>query len=196
MEAAETIQPVPAGHRRTILAIIFCGGRALDTLSASEKRHSRRSPRRINAGCICPTTSYYRWPDLELQVYARPALDICAITLLMYASGGFGSGLGMLMIAAAAGASMLTCGCSALGVTAASGLALLGAEVYADLHDSFPTTTYTQSGLLGALLFLATWLSITLACRAGQSEALSVDHLIADLGVFGPGWDQAPMHQA
>jgi two-component system, NtrC family, sensor histidine kinase PilS len=118
-------------------------------------------------------SGYYRWPDFELQVYAQALIDICAITLLVYASGGVGSGLGMLMIAAVAGAGLLTRGRLALGVAAFGALALLCAEVYADLHHNFTNTSYTQTGLLGASLFLTAWLALTLARRARESEALA-----------------------
>jgi two-component system sensor histidine kinase PilS (NtrC family) len=61
-------------------------------------------------------------------------INICAITLLAYASGGAGSGLGMLMIAPLAGASFLTHGRLAPGIAALGALALLCGELYADLH--------------------------------------------------------------
>lgn len=118
-------------------------------------------------------SNYYRWPAFELQVQVQAVIDIGAIALLMYASGGVGSGLGTLMIAAVAGAGLLIPGRSALAVAALGALAVLAVETYADLHNNFKATAYTQAGLLGASLFLTAWLAITLAQRARQSEALA-----------------------
>ncbi|MBA2408767.1 MAG: PAS domain-containing protein [Gammaproteobacteria bacterium] len=116
----------------------------------------------------------YRWPALGLQVYAQALIDIVAITLLMHASGGIGSGLGVLMIAAVAAASVLAPGRAALGVAALAALTLLGAEVHADLFGNYRATSYTQTGLLGASLFATAWLTVALSRRARMSEALAV----------------------
>lgn len=119
-------------------------------------------------------SDHYRWPALTLQVYAQALIDIVAITLLMHASGGIGSGLGVLMIAAVAAASVLAPGRAALGVAALASLALLGAEVHADLFGGYRATSYTQTGLLGASLFATAWLTVALSRRARMSEALAV----------------------
>ncbi|MBA3731172.1 MAG: two-component sensor histidine kinase [Gammaproteobacteria bacterium] len=116
----------------------------------------------------------YRWPALKLQVYAQALIDIVAITLLMHASGGIGSGLGVLMIAAVAAASVLAPGRAALVVAALASLSLLGAEVHADLFGGYRATSYTQTGLLGASLFATAWLTVALSRRAHTSEALAV----------------------
>jgi two-component system sensor histidine kinase PilS (NtrC family) len=94
-------------------------------------------------------SNHYRWPAFELQVHLQAVIDICAVALLMYASGGVSSGLGTLMIAAVAGAGLLMTGRSALAVAAIGALALLAAEVCIELDSSSKATAYTQTGLLG-----------------------------------------------
>jgi two-component system sensor histidine kinase PilS (NtrC family) len=118
-------------------------------------------------------SNHYRWPAFELQVRVQALIDICAIALLTYASGGVSSGLGTLMIAAVAGAGLLMAGRSALAVAALGALALLTVEVYAGTGNGLRSTAYAQTALLGVSLFLTAWLAFTLAHRAKQSEALA-----------------------
>ncbi len=117
--------------------------------------------------------SFYQWPSYTIQVVVQAIADVLAITLLMHASGGTTSGLGMLMIVSVAGASLLLPGRAALLFAAFGALALLLEEIYAHLNQSFATTAYTQTGMLGATLFATALLSITLARKAKQSEELA-----------------------
>lgn len=117
--------------------------------------------------------SYHRRPGFALQVYALASLDILAITLLMYSSGGIASGLGMLMIVAVAGTSLLVPGRTALFFAALGSLALLLEEGYAELAGLFETTGYSQAGMLGAALFTTALLAVSLAKRAKESAELA-----------------------
>ena len=117
--------------------------------------------------------SIYRWPSYAIQVVVQALADILAITVLMYTSGGTTSGLGMLMIVSVAGASLLLPGLAALLFAAVGTLALLLEEIYGHLNNTFETTAYAQTGLLGAALFATALLSITLARKAKQNEELA-----------------------
>lgn len=114
-----------------------------------------------------------RRPDYALQVHLQAGMDIVAILLLVHASGGVTSGLGMLMIASIGGTSLLSPGRPALFFAALGSIALLLLESYGQLSGLYPTTAYTQTGLLGALLFGTALLATTLARRARESEALA-----------------------
>src|SRR5690606_10866247 len=48
-----------------------------------------------------------RWPDFETQVSVLAFADVTLLTLLMHASGGLTSGLGLLLIVAIAGSSLI-----------------------------------------------------------------------------------------
>jgi two-component system sensor histidine kinase PilS (NtrC family) len=113
-----------------------------------------------------------RWPPFSLQSYAHLGLDIIAITLLMHASGGVGSGLGVLLIFAIAGGSLLMEGRTSLLFAALAALAVLAEQAYTWLHNE-PLTSYTQAGLLGAGFFATAILAHTLARRVRESEALA-----------------------
>lgn len=116
---------------------------------------------------------HYRWPPFALQARAQAAVDILAVVLLMHASGGIESGLGMLMVPAVAGAGLLLPGRTALLFAALGALALLLHQVYAQLY-SVSETTYAQAGLLGAVLFATALTGHALARRSRESEALAV----------------------
>lgn len=117
--------------------------------------------------------SYHRRPGFAVQVYALAGIDILAITLIMYTSGGIRSGMGMLMIVAVAGTSLLVPGRTALFFAALGSLALLMEEGYAGLEGLFETTGYGRAGMLGVALFSTALLAVSLAKRAKESAELA-----------------------
>ncbi|MEE9575666.1 MAG: hypothetical protein V3W03_06145, partial [Gammaproteobacteria bacterium] len=65
-----------------------------------------------------------------MQIAMHVMLDILAISLMMYASNGLGSGFGMLLIIAVLGGSILRVGRIAILFAAIAALIVLGQEVY------------------------------------------------------------------
>jgi two-component system sensor histidine kinase PilS (NtrC family) len=138
------------------------------------------------AGFVAVTTLYLlfsllwslaareRWPSYHWQVYVQAAVDILAITLWVHFSGGITSGLGTLLVVAVGGASLLLPGRSAVLFAALGSIALLLTEAYGWLNELYRTTAYTQTGILGIVLFATALLASTLARRATESEALAV----------------------
>jgi two-component system sensor histidine kinase PilS (NtrC family) len=113
-----------------------------------------------------------RLPRFNLQVLATVLLDICAITLMTYASGGITSGFGMLLIVSIAGGSVITGGRLALLLAAMASLAVLGEELYSLAYE-FSAANYTHAGFLGAAFFATSFLGYVLAERIRESEALA-----------------------
>lgn len=117
---------------------------------------------------------FARRPAFHLQVHALVAVDVVAIVLLMHASGGLQSGLGILLIVTITSGSLVsTASLAAYVYAAAASLALLGQSLYADLSDFLPNTYYTQAGMLGAAFFATALLAHQMAKRARQSERLA-----------------------
>lgn len=116
---------------------------------------------------------HYRMPRYTVQVFAQVLSDIVAITLMMHASGGVGSGLGMLLVVVIAGGSLVTAGRTAILFAAIATLAVLFEEVYAYAFSFFPSANYTHAGLLGATFFATAFLGHVLATRVRESEALA-----------------------
>ena len=114
-----------------------------------------------------------RWPAFHIQVYSQISVDIIMLTLLMHASGGIGSGHGMLLVVTIAGGSLLTGGRMAGFFAAFATLTVLVEQVYSSLNHIFPQSQYPQSGMLGATLFATAVLSHVLAARVRESEALA-----------------------
>ncbi len=119
-----------------------------------------------------------RKPDFENQATMLAFADIALLTLLMRASGGLSSGLGLLLLVAVAGSSLmlgkrLTIFFASLATVATllehSWGMLTGADVVvSDVIQGFP-----QVGMLGIGLFATAFLGYTLATRLRVTEALA-----------------------
>lgn len=112
-------------------------------------------------------------PAPRLQMYAQLVVDVVAITVLAYASGGARSGLGGLLFVPVATGSQLAPRRYAVLLAAIAALAMLGAEVYAQLAGTTQVGGYTQAGILGMILFVTAIVGSLLAHRARESEALA-----------------------
>ena len=111
-------------------------------------------------------------PRFVIQLYTQISGDILAITLLMHASGGIGSGLGMLLVVAVAGGSVIMASRMANLYAAIATIAILSEEFYSDATHAFPAN-YTQAGVLGVTFFTTAILAFVLAKRLRESELLA-----------------------
>lgn len=122
---------------------------------------------------ISATLIVQRRPRYQWQVMGQGLFDIVAITVLMYASGGVVSGVGMLMVASIVGTSVLTAGRTGILFAALATIAVLIEEAWAWAYAVFPVANYTHAGLLGATFFATAWLGHVLARQVRESEALA-----------------------
>lgn len=113
-----------------------------------------------------------RWLDFKTLTYSLALLDITALTLLMHASGGIETGLGMLIVVAIAGNSLILGGRAANLLAAIAAIAILAEQVYVELHPDMKSG-FTQAGILGATLFATTFLAHVLSTRIRESEELA-----------------------
>lgn len=128
-------------------------------------------------GLITYQTSRIQKPDFETHVVVLAFADITLLTLLMHASGGLTSGLGLLLIVAIAGSSLMlgkrvTIFYASLATIAAMlehswGLLTEG-NVNVDMVQGYP-----QVGVLGIGLFATAFLGYTLASRLRATEAVA-----------------------
>lgn len=115
-----------------------------------------------------------RRPGFQLQVLLQITVDILAIVLLMYASGGLDSGLGILLILAVIAGAMLMPGRMAFFFAATATLALMAEFSYRYMaFANLDSSQFTRVGLLGITLFTAASLAWLLARRIRESEALA-----------------------
>ncbi len=122
---------------------------------------------------LAATACHLRSPSYDAQVVLQVFADIVAITLLMHASGGVTSGLGMLLLVAIAGGSALTQGRIAILFAAMASIAVLTQQIFVWLTSPFPITNYTHAGILGASLFATAYIAHVSAMRIRMSEALA-----------------------
>jgi len=128
----------------------------------------------IGFSLVAGFTARLRRPGYELQTILQILVDIGTITLLINASGGPASGLGILLIITVATGSLLMPGRMAFLFAAVAAMAVLGEQIYSTLFAGLPRDGgYTQAGLLGAALFLTSSLVYLMARRIHASEALA-----------------------
>ncbi len=117
-------------------------------------------------------TIRWRWPALWFQTHAHILLDFGAIILIMHASGGVTSGVGLLLLIPIAAISILSMGHSSIFYAALMTLILLLDQVYLQLTQEI-TTTYAQTGLLGGILFLIAFLTNYLVKKTEESVEIA-----------------------
>jgi two-component system sensor histidine kinase PilS (NtrC family) len=101
------------------------------------------------------------------------AVDVCALVLLMHASGGQRTGLGVLLLLPCAGAAILVSPRAGLTFAAASTLLLLAETGWRGLMDQAGDSAFVQVGLTGATLLGASAVVGRLARRLASQERLA-----------------------
>ena len=113
-----------------------------------------------------------RWLGFEVLSYSLTLVDIMALILLMRASGGIESGLGMLIVVAIAGNSLIMSSQASNLFAAIAAIAILTEQVFAQLDPNLKPS-FTFAGILGAALFATAFLAHVLSTRIRESEALA-----------------------
>jgi two-component system sensor histidine kinase PilS (NtrC family) len=114
----------------------------------------------------------------NLQLAVQVGGDIFFIVLLMYASGGLSSGLGLLLLTSLAAAGLVTRGQLTLFFAAIATIAILLEHTYEVLRFFESGAQYAQAGLLSIGYFAIAWLAHTLAKRSLVSEQLAAQREI------------------
>ncbi len=114
-----------------------------------------------------------RKPRLEIQVILQTLLDISAIVLLMHASGGIRSGVGMLLIISTSMTSLFLRKRLSLLFAAIATLSVLTEQVLTGLATQDYQTAFTQAGMLGLLIFTSTLLTAYITKHLHDTEALA-----------------------
>ena len=111
-------------------------------------------------------------PSLRILALVNATVDTLAISLILYTSGGAGSGLGILLVVPVGAMALLGRTKDAFLVPAIATLGLLAQQIAANLVGYAPATDFTTAGILGVVLFvigLSVW---PIADRLRESEAL------------------------
>jgi two-component system sensor histidine kinase PilS (NtrC family) len=111
------------------------------------------------------------WPGRRALVLAHALIDAGSIALLMYASGGVSSNLGILMVIPVGSMALLAVGREALVIAAIAALAILVQQVASQLEGYSGTGDYLLAGVMGAIVFLVAASAWPVANRLRESEA-------------------------
>jgi two-component system sensor histidine kinase PilS (NtrC family) len=109
----------------------------------------------------------------NLQLSAHVAVDVVALTLLMYASGGLRSGLGVMLLISLTAAALVAPRRLALLYAALAAIALLLDQGYWVLAYDAPEVSFFQPGLLALGGFAIAGLTSWLAQRVAANEGLA-----------------------
>ena len=116
-----------------------------------------------------------REPSLVIQVSAGIFLDVLAIVMLMYASGGVRSGLGVVLLVSLAAAGLITRGRLAYFYAATAALAVLLEQTFQLWrHDAGPQE-FLQAGITAVAFFATAGLASALARYARTSEQIAAE---------------------
>jgi two-component system, NtrC family, sensor histidine kinase PilS len=113
-----------------------------------------------------------RRPYFTIQLTVQICADILFITMLMHASGGIGSGLGLLLLVSLAAVGLISRGRLTLFFAALATIAVLAEQTYQVVFLTGSTAQYAQAGLLSIGFFATGWLAHSLAKRAVAIEAI------------------------
>ncbi len=116
---------------------------------------------------------FLKWLSYSVLAQLLILTDIVTLTLLMHASGGIGSGLGILIAVSIAAGGLLIGGRCALVLAAIATCFVLSAEFYSDQIHSSIQTNYPHTGMLGASYFAIALLSMVMAKRSEQMLSLT-----------------------
>ncbi|MGH8621701.1 MAG: PAS domain-containing protein, partial [Burkholderiales bacterium] len=109
----------------------------------------------------------------DLQLTLQVAADVVFVVLLIYASGGISSGLGLLLLTTLAGAGLISRGRLTLFFAALASIGVLLEHTYATLKLDAPDSQFVQAGLLSGAFFAIAWLAHALAQYTVASERLA-----------------------
>ncbi len=114
-----------------------------------------------------------REPNLTIQVSAGVIVDVIAIVMLLHASGGVRSGLGILLLVSLASAGLITRGGLAFFHAALASLALLFEQAFQVWRHDAPANDFVQAGMVSIAFFATAGLGYTLARYARTSQQIA-----------------------
>jgi two-component system sensor histidine kinase PilS (NtrC family) len=114
-----------------------------------------------------------RRPYFTLQLTLQVFADIVFLSILMHASGGISSGLGLLLLASLAAAGLISRGRLALFYAELASIAVLLEQTLQVLNNAADITQHAQTVMLSVGYFAIAWLAHMLARYTLISEQLA-----------------------
>ncbi len=123
--------------------------------------------------CVFQAAMFLVRDRFNLQLSAQVAADVLAITVLMYASGGMKSGLGVMLLISLTGAALVAPRRLTYLYAAMAAIAVLLEQGYWVLVFDVPTSNFFQPGLLSIGYFATAGITSELAQRVVSNETLA-----------------------
>jgi two-component system sensor histidine kinase PilS (NtrC family) len=123
-------------------------------------------------GVILTLAGRRHWPSRTALVFGHILVDSAAIAMLLYASGGASSGLGILLVIPVMAMTLLAVGREPLLIASIASIAILAQQILAQVGGLAPSSDYPLAGVMGAVVFLVALAAWPVATRLGESEAL------------------------
>ncbi|WP_292986305.1 nitrogen regulation protein NR(II) [Nitrosomonas sp.] len=124
--------------------------------------------------CISIALAKIRLPNFDWQLIFQIGCDVLFICIMIYASGGIKSGLGVLLMVSLAGAGLISRGRLALFFASIASIGMLLQETYAVVNLANYQAQYMHVGFLSMGYFAIAWLAHRLATHAIASEQLAI----------------------
>jgi two-component system sensor histidine kinase PilS (NtrC family) len=155
-----------------LLAIVTIWGDSLQFASRNPALFGVTAALYVVFSIVCFALVQMEW-RFNLQITIQAVADIAFIVVLMHASGGISSGLGLLLLATLAAVGLISRGRLALFHAALGSIAVLLEHTYSVLRFDASVAQYVQAGLLSVGYFATAWLAHALAQYAAASERLA-----------------------
>jgi two-component system sensor histidine kinase PilS (NtrC family) len=126
----------------------------------------------LTAAVLLIISRRVQWSSLRFVALVNAGIDVAAIALILYASGGVSSGLGILLVLPVGATAVLADHKDAFVFAAVAALAVLIQQIFVNIDGLAASTDYTTAGVLGAVLFLTALSAWPIANRLRESEAL------------------------
>ena len=120
----------------------------------------------------------FREPNLTVQVTTGVIIDVAAIAVLMYASGGVKSGLGVMLLVSLAAAGLITRGRLVYFHAAVAAIAVLCEQTIQIWHNDAAPHDFVQAGLTSVAFFATAGLASALARYARSSEQIAEERKV------------------
>jgi two-component system sensor histidine kinase PilS (NtrC family) len=126
------------------------------------------------AGVLLVLSRRLTWPSLRMVALVNAFVDVFAISLILYATGGVGSGLGILLVLPVGAMAVLADNRDAILIAAIAALGVLIQQIAVSMSmvGQATVTDYTTAGVLGIVLFIIALTAWPIANRLRESEAL------------------------
>lgn len=128
--------------------------------------------------CLSLLLTKFRYPGFNRQLIIQVIGDIIFFSIMLYASGGLQSGLGVLLLVSLAGAGLISRGRMAFLFASIAIISLLLQEIYSLLTVNAYSIQYSQAALLSMAYFAVAWLAHQLSKHAWISEQLAQERSI------------------